>query len=202
MHIARAAREPASALLAAMILAFFGLPAAATGDFAERVLSDADRARLAAHEAIRVTTRAAIAGDADPEAVATLDALLDAPALPIRGADIRGDYRCRTIKLGGPVPLVIYAWFDCRVDEDDVGYRLVKTTGSQRLAGHFIDTAEDRLTYWGALHYADETPVAYGSDPERDQVGFMFRIGEAAYRLELPLPRFESRFDILELRPG
>lgn len=183
-------------ILAALLL----LPSAAmaTGDAAD-ALSTADRERLAAFETVRTETLAAVRDGADPAALATLDALLAPEPRPILGVDLRGDYRCRTLKLGGAPALIVYGWFSCRIDEDDLGYRLTKLTGSQRLSGHFIDTAEDRLTYWGALHYAGEAPKLYGADPERDQAGYLFRIADGHYRLELPLPRLESRFDILEI---
>jgi hypothetical protein len=183
-------------ILAALLILPAG--AGATGD-AEGALSASDRDRLASFEAVRAETLAAVRGRADPVNLATLDAVVTPQPQAILGVDLRGNYRCRTIKLGGAPALVIYGWFSCRIDEDDLGYRLVKLTGSQRLSGHFIDTAEDRLTWWGALHYADEAPKPYGADPERDQVGYLFRIGEGHYRLELPLPHLESRFDILEI---
>jgi hypothetical protein len=109
-----------------------------------------------------------------------------------------GDYRCRTIKLGGLLPLVAYGFFDCRIS--DGGTRIDKLTGSQRFSGS-LATTETTLFYQGALHYGDEQPMDYGADPERDQVGCLYRVGEAPrrYRLELPRPQFESTHDVIEL---
>jgi hypothetical protein len=187
-----------SRIALAVALLFQPMAAMATGTAAD-ALSPADRERLARFDTVREETLAAVRAEAPPADLATLDAVLAPAPQPILGVDLRGDYRCRTIKLGGAPALIVYGWFSCRIDEDDLGYRLVKRTGSQRLSGHFIDTAEDRLTYWGALHYAAEAPRAYGADPARDQVGYLFRVGDGHYRLELPLPQLESRFDILEI---
>lgn len=111
-----------------------------------------------------------------------------------------GDYRCRTIKLGGLLPLVAYGFFDCRIS--DGGTRIDKLTGSQRFSGS-LTTTETTVFYQGALHYGDEQPIDYGADPERDQVGCLYQVGEAGgrYRLELPRPQFESTHDVIELVP-
>lgn len=110
-----------------------------------------------------------------------------------------GDYRCRTIKLGGLLPLVAYGFFDCSVSGK--GKRLDKSTGSQRFSGQLLP-ANGAVFYMGALHYGDEDPVAYGADAERDQVGCIYRLsGPERYRLEMPSPRFESVHDVIELVP-
>lgn len=188
-------------LFAATLVVAATALAAADGNLAERTLAADDRARLADFAA----TRSAVLDEVRPAVTGAdariLDAALSPDPQPILGTDLRGAYRCRTLKLGGPLPFVAYGWFDCAVEDDDIGYRLVKTSGSQRLAGHFIDAADDRLIYYGALHYADEPAKAYGDDPERDQVGYLFRTAEGHYRLELPRPRLESEFDVLLLEP-
>ena len=113
-----------------------------------------------------------------------------------------GDYRCRTIKLGGLLPLTAYDFFACRVSKG--GTRIDKTSGSQRFSG-ILRPAAEAVFYRGALHYGDENPIAYDADPERNQVGCVYRVQDAEtprYRLELPAPRFESRHDIIELVPA
>ena len=78
---------------------------------------------------------------------------------------------------------------------------LEKLTGSQRTGGTFYDLADEtRLGYAGAGWVAGEAPMRYGTDPERNQVGYLVVLGPERMRLELPLPQFESKFDILELR--
>jgi hypothetical protein len=112
-----------------------------------------------------------------------------------------GEYRCRTIKLGGILPLTPYDYFSCTISEG--GTRIDKTSGSQRFSGSLV-SAEQAVFYWGALHYGDEKPISYGHDPERDQVGCIYRIRDDVtrrYRLELPSPQFESTHDVIELVP-
>ncbi len=184
----------------AILLLLAGAPIAqADGSAAARILTATDKARLAGFDAARAKAIAEARAGGSAADLATLDAVLAGAPQNILGTDIRGDYRCRTIKLGGTLPLTIYGWFKCRIDEDDLGYRLVKTTGSQRFSGHFIDESEKRLLFWGAGHYGDEKPRAYKADADRDMVGYLVKAAAKRYRLELPLPKFESTFDIIEL---
>ncbi|MBZ9935355.1 DUF4893 domain-containing protein [Mesorhizobium sp. BR1-1-16] len=196
---AHPANHRARASLAALLL-LAAIPAAhADGTLAERTLTSADKARLASFDKARSDAVAEARAGGSKQDLATLDDVLAGGPKPILGVDIRGNYRCRTIKLGGNLPLTIYGWFKCRIDEDDIGYRLVKTSGSQRLSGHFIDDSEKRLLFYGAGHYADEKPRAYKSDPDRDMVGYFVKADAKRYRLELPLPKVESTFDIIEM---
>ncbi len=112
-----------------------------------------------------------------------------------------GNYRCRTIKLGGLLPLTVYGYFNCTVSAD--GTRIDKTTGSQRFSGS-LEPGGDALFYRGALHYGDEQPIDYDADAERNQVGCLYSVagdGPRRYRLELPSPLFESTHDVIELVP-
>lgn len=111
-----------------------------------------------------------------------------------------GAYRCRTIKLGGLLPLVTYPFFQCAVSAK--GKVIEKLTGSQRFKGSLV-AADGALFYQGALHYGNEAPFAYAADPERNQVGCLYQVAGPAlrYRLELPSPLFESTHDVIELLP-
>lgn len=173
--------------------------ALADGGLAERTLTAADKQRLAQFETnMKDAVAEAKAGGSRAD-VETLDKVLAGPLQPILGVDIRGNYRCRTIKLGGLPPLTIYDWFACKIDEDGQGYRLVKTSGSQRLSGHFIDESQNRLLFYGASHMSDEKPKAYKADLDSDEVGYLVKTGPKHYRLDMPLPKLESKFDIIEL---
>jgi hypothetical protein len=183
----------------ALVLVLAASGASATGSLAQKTLTAADKARIAAFDPTRADAILEAKTGGDPADVATLTKILAGAPQPILGTDIRGTYRCRTVKLGGQPPLTIYDWFACRIDEDDLGYRIVKTSGSQRFSGHFIDESRTRLLYYGASHYLDEKPKAYGADPERNQIGYLVKVGAGRYRLELPAPIFESNFDIIEL---
>jgi len=114
-----------------------------------------------------------------------------------------GRYACRTLKLGGLSPLIVYADFQCTISAaGDGGYTIIKSTGSQQLSGTFTPSG-DGLLYTGALNYSDESAIDYGSNAERDQVGCLYRVSQDDPRLvlELPAPQFESLFDILLLTP-
>ncbi|HYG25415.1 MAG TPA: DUF4893 domain-containing protein [Caulobacteraceae bacterium] len=114
-----------------------------------------------------------------------------------------GDYRCRTMKLGG-MGMISYGWFRCRVELSPGGdLTLTKVTGSQRQQGKLYPDPENpnRLIFLGTVAWgAWETDYpAYGSDPQRDVVGVLERVGEQRWRLVLPWPRVESDLDILEI---
>ncbi|WP_395675166.1 DUF4893 domain-containing protein [Inquilinus sp.] len=176
-------------------------PALADGTLASRMTA-ADTARLAAFDTVRAQAIGEARASDDKAAVAVLDQMLAGTPQPIRGAtDLAGTWRCRVAKLGGILPLTIYDWFRCRITDDSAGLRLDKVSGSQRTAGGFYDDADaGRLVFLGALYYGHEgKPVRYGTDAERDQVGYLVRVGRDRLRLEYPSPRFESHFDIMEL---
>ena len=172
----------------------------AESDLLTRTLTPVDLGRLAQFAKARADSIREAKAEGAPGVVATLDAILAGEEQPILGVDIRGDYQCRVAKLGGELgKLTIYDWFGCRIDEDDIGYRLEKLSGSQRLSGHFVDDNEKALIFYGADHYSDEKPMDYNADPERNTVGRFVKVGDRRFRLELPLPFLESTFDILEL---
>jgi hypothetical protein len=189
------------AVAAPLAAAVIAAPVSSAGesDFLARTLTQEDLGRLASFANARGDAIAEAEAGGDATELAELHEILAGEEQPIRGVDIRGEYRCRTVKLGGLLPLVIYDWFECAIGEDDVGYVLEKTSGSQQMTGHFIDDSEASLIFYGAGHYSDEAPREYGADPERNIVGRMVKVGDDRYRLEIPLPRFESHFDILEL---
>jgi hypothetical protein len=174
-------------------------PASAESDLLARTLSAADQDRLAAFDAVREASIKVAREEASAPEAAVLEDILGGEPQPVLGVDIRGDYRCRIAKLDGIVPLIVYDWFRCAIGEDDIGYRLEKTTGSQRLSGHFVDDSETSLVFYGAGHYGNEQPKSYG-DNERNIVVRFVKLSEDRYRLEMPLPQVESKFDILELK--
>jgi hypothetical protein len=162
-------------------------------------LERADTERLQRYSAVRAESIADARAGGAPEDVDRLDMILAGTPQPLLGESLAGDYRCRMAKLGGDPPLTIYGWFRCTIDDDAIGYRLRKVTGSQRMTLHFIDDAKDRAIAYGAGHVADEAPRAYGQSAEHNLVGYLIKAEGGRYRIEFPLPLFESRFDILEL---
>ncbi|MGE0238602.1 MAG: DUF4893 domain-containing protein [Parvibaculaceae bacterium] len=184
-----------------VVLAMAGFATTAAADGAiDKIMTAADKTRLASFEKIRAESIDEAKRGGSPADVATLDAILAGKTLPFsEDFDMTGDWQCRTVKLGGNLPLTVYGWFKCRVSDDGSGWKLEKLTGSQRTAGAFYTDGDTRLIYLGALHYRDEEPKKYGSDPDRDQVAYALRPDENRVRLEFPSPKYESKLDILEL---
>ena len=118
-----------------------------------------------------------------------------------------GDYRCRTIKIGGQrqgmLDYIAYPAFKCRVRREDGLISFAKLTGSQRPIGYVLPTAGNRMIFLGTLQLGDEArALEYGRDRERDMAGIVERIGDKRWRLVFPRPHFESMTDILELVPA
>lgn len=181
------------------LLAISTAPALADGAV-QKLMTPADEARLEKYDETRREALHEARSGGDAAEFAELDAQLAKPLLSLPDFDIGGDWRCRTTKVGGLSPLVVYGWFKCRVSDDGSGWKLEKTSGSQRTTGRFYDDGEKRLIYLGSFHVAGEAAKRYGSGPESDQVGYAFRTGEAEWRIEFPAPRYESKLDILEFR--
>ena len=165
-------------------------------------LAPADRARLRDWRIAWTTALAkarasgAAARIAAEGALLVPDAALDQP-LPPDGA-----YKCRTIKVGakgpGGLDYVAYPAFACRV----AASRLVKLTGSQRMAG-VLHSDQGRIVFVGGIALGDEAGEAvYGRTAERDVVGVVERIAPMRWRLVMPYPRWESLLDVMELVPG
>jgi hypothetical protein len=187
-------------LVAATLLSASSLPALADGEF-DKLITAADRARMENYEATReqALTEARAGGSA--EDLHTLDAALGKePSQSFSGFDMTGNWQCRTIKAGGPVALVVYGWFKCKVTDDGSGWRLEKVSGSQRTTGRFYDVDDKRLAYLGSFYVKGDSPKPYGSGPETDQFAYAFRTATRSFRLEFPAPYYESKLDIIEFR--
>jgi hypothetical protein len=183
------------------LAALLALPAASAGadGVVQKLITPADKARLENHEATRKEALAE-AKDGAPADVAELDTVLAAGPVSWSDFDMVGDWQCRTIKAGGLVRLVVYGWFKCRVSDDGLGWMLEKVSGSQRTRGRFYTESDTRLIYLGSFHVAGDAAKPYGSGSESDQVGYAFRTGPQAWRIEFPAPYYESKLDILEFQ--
>ena len=162
-------------------------------------LTPADSARIAdfAQSRTRGLAQAMLANSAeDRQAVSTIFAAGLAPTDAVPA----GQYQCRTIKLGGNLPLIAYGYFACSIGDDG---SIDKTSASQRFSGT-LTPSNGGFFYRGALHYGDEQPIVYGADPQRDQVGCLYEIagGGRHFVLELPSPPVESVHDLIELVPA
>ena len=125
---------------------------------------------------------------------------------PATGGSITGNYRCRTIKLGGMTPSMQYSWFRCRITDEGGLLRFEKISGSQRMGGTLYPEGNGYV-YLGASWVKGETPHRYSGNgasfgaratPD-DQVGRLTATASGA-RIELPYPVQESLFDVIELR--
>jgi hypothetical protein len=185
-------------LLAVLGLIALALPAHADGTV-QKLITVADKARL---DKYGETRKAALdeAEAGDPADVKQLDELLARPLVAFSDKDLTGNWKCRTIKAGGLSPLVIYGWFKCKVSDDGSGWKLEKTSGSQRTTGRFFDDGEKRSIYLGSSSVNADKPKPYGSGPESDQVGYTFRNSATEWRIEFPAPYYESKLDIMEFK--
>jgi hypothetical protein len=166
----------------------------------DRRLTAFDKDRLARFDATLAEALAEAKAGGSAEDLKVLDAALDGEALPLAaGFDPTGSWKCRTIKAGKSLPLVVYPWFRCRISDDGAGWVLEKLSGSQRTKGRLYTLSDTRLAYLGAGHYAYEDPRDYGEEATRDQVAFVERRGPQRIVVLFPAPQFESKLDVLLL---
>ena len=170
------------------------------------VISENDRVRLRDWrktfvDALAEARKAGHGAEIDREgALLDPDAALAAPAIP------NGMYRCRVIKLGakdaGNLEFVSYPGFTCRVHAERQLQRLGKLSGSQRYVCLIFPGDAIRNVFLGTLVLGDERrALQYGQDEQRDVAAYVERIGPSRWRLLMPQPHFESRFDVMELVP-
>jgi len=140
--------------------------------------------------------------------LAIIHGVLDAAPTQASDRELEGNWRCRTIKLGGMTPDVIYGWFRCKISDDGGALRFRKVSGSQRANGTLYSDQSGALVYLGASNVANEPEHHYSgggnsagapATPD-DQIGLLISTGQNSARLELPYPVQESTFDIIELR--
>ena len=142
------------------------------------------------------------------EDVAIIHSVLDAHPTQISPESLAGTWRCRTIKLGGITPDVIYSWFRCRIGARGGKLTFEKITGSQRTNGILYPDASGGYIYLGASSVADEPRHFYSGNgasvgapgtPD-DQIGILLATGANSARIEFPYPVQESTFDVIELK--
>jgi hypothetical protein len=172
----------------------------------KQVISENDRVRLrdwrksfgdALGEAAKSGHGADIAREG---ALLELDAAQAGPTIP------NGMYRCRVIKLGakdpGNLAFVALPGFSCRVRAERQLQRLAKVSGTQRYVGLIFPGDAIRSVFLGTFVLGDERrALQYGQDEKRDVAGYLERIGPNRWRLLMPQPHFDSKFDVMELTP-
>ncbi|HWA92400.1 MAG TPA: DUF4893 domain-containing protein [Rhizomicrobium sp.] len=130
----------------------------------------------------------------------------EALSAPVTGGPVTGSWRCRTIKSGGAMPPMTYAWFRCRIVEHEGMLAFEKLSGTQRMAG-LLYPEGNGYVYLGASWVKGEPAHRYSGNgasfgaratPD-DQIGMLYATATGA-RIELPYPVQESDFDVIELR--
>lgn len=177
-------------------LAALSVPVAASADW-RGIASEFDQARLSRLDEARQQGMAE-AGD--------IGAVREAMGAPVTGGSVEGDWRCRTIKMGGMSSSMVYSWYRCRITDRGGALFFEKISGTQRMAGMLYPDAGGYV-YLGASWVKGEAPHRYsgggasvGADATPDdQVGMLFRT-EGGARIEMPFPLQESTFDVIELK--
>ena len=180
-------------------------PLAPLAPDASGTLRPEDRAKV---ERLRETIAAALldavaAGGSTGASIEASRAALTPPSQPFPASGIAGDYRCRTIKHGGPVGVIAYRDWSCTIRVEGDALVLAKPEGSQRMLGRLLIApsldADGRtaLLYAGSEYLSDEEPMPYpGGRPE---VGLFEHTGGGSYRLMIPEPGVEGLLDVIAL---
>ena len=169
-----------------------------------------DEARLADLDALLGSTlRDAFASGTPGDTAILVEALKGEAGAP---EGLEGDWRCRWLKMGDLVPLVVYPDFACRMEETPSGWRIEKVTGSQRFTGT-LEEQEGGIVFTGVAYTSGGPATDYARLPRDSQepvepgqtvamVGLFEQVGPRRARLLLPDPILESRFDIIQLTRG
>lgn len=191
-------------------LAFFAVFAGPAGAYEwcevpEIGLSEDDQSRLVNLDISRTRGLGAAMRSESVDDRAVVAELFE-PGVPYASATlVAGAYACRTLKLGGNLPLVVYSWFSCEITEEGDGtFAIRKLTGSQNFAGTLFP-AGSGFAFKGASYYGyEDGTIQYGDDPERNEVGCLSAVTKENkhFVLEFPFPKLESFHDVIELRPA
>jgi hypothetical protein len=150
---------------------------------------------------LREAARGASARD-----LAVLHGVLDPRSRPISEHALLGTWQCRSMKLGGLAPDIVYSWFRCRVRQTGSGLYFEKISGTEKMSGYLDTYDRGRFLFMGALTVKAERPKPYSGGNEGvgaptssgDVVGIVSGIGPNRARIEFPYPTIESTFDVIE----
>ncbi|WP_298857950.1 DUF4893 domain-containing protein [uncultured Sulfitobacter sp.] len=165
-----------------------------------------EQARLDRFERLAGTALLEAMAQGEASDVAALSGALAGVPQVAFDPSLNGEWKCRTMKLGGAPRLVVYSNFKCRMRLDNTGVIFEKLSGSQRTTGR-IEMREGRAVYLGVgyvsseepQNYADLDPAFEGNGTITPDVAVFERISDKRARLMFPAPVNESDFDILEL---
>ena len=165
-----------------------------------------EQARLERFERIAGNALLEAMAGGSAQDVAALGAALSGVPQVAFDPSLAGEWKCRTMKLGGLTALTVYTNFKCRMSLDNTGVVFEKLTGSQRTSGR-IEMRDGRAVYLGVGYVASGAPQDYatlapdfeGTGEVVPDVAVFERVSERRARLMFPAPVNESDFDILEL---
>ncbi len=170
-------------------------------------ISDFDRGRLERLAESKARGLAEAENGATARDLDIIHSVVNAEGAGVTENEIMGAWQCRTIKLGGMTPDVIYSWFRCRVRETKNGLYFEKLTGTQRMSGYlddynggFLLLASTTVGHERARPYSGGNTGVGAASTHSDAVGMLTRIGERHLRIEFPYPFYESTFDLMELK--
>jgi hypothetical protein len=187
-------------LILLLVTSLFASTAAFADGELQTLLRDTDKQALQSFDDVKSKALAAARTSGPAEDVKVLDAALSGTAISMSAPfDPTGNWKCRTIKLGGTPPLTVYPNFRCTITDDGIGWFLKKQTGSQRTQGHFYTESATRLIYLGVGYVTGETPGKYETANKESHVAVVERLGDKKLVLQFPKPVYESEFDILLL---
>ncbi len=173
---------------------------------AQSVIRTEDAARLSSFTDVAGgALLQAFAGGSAGDVAALSGALSGSPQVAF-DESLAGDWNCRTMKLGGGLPLVVYTNFKCRFTVSAQGFDFEKLSGSQRTKGSIL-LRDGLAIYLGVGFVAGGSPPAYADLPPdfqsdgttQAQIAVFERVSTKRARLMFPSPAVESDFDILEL---
>jgi hypothetical protein len=140
--------------------------------------------------------------------LAAVHAVLNRNSRSAEIVSLKGDWRCRTIKLGGMAPVVVYSWFPCRIGEENGHPYFEKHSGTQHFGGALYSNGKGGFVFLGGMNWSKDKQAFYSSGrpslgaqtTPSDAVGLLSSIGPDVARIEFPYPAQESTFDVIELR--
>lgn len=185
----------------------FGLATPALAASWQEEISGYDRDRLADISEARAKGLAEAEQGTPARDLAVIHSVVNAEGASISEREIMGGWQCRTIKLGGMAPSVVYSWFRCRIRDTRNGLYFEKVTGSQHMSG-YLDDYNGGFLLLGSTTVGKERARPYSggnagvgaASTHSDAVGVITRIGERRLRIEFPYPFYESTFDVMELK--
>lgn len=165
-----------------------------------------DAARLAEFDqhlgaALRVALSTGKRGDID-----LLQEALAGTAIPALRTTLAGDWKCRTLGLGGASGVTSYAQFDCHFAPDGAGFVFEKRTGTARMSGR-VSLRDGAMIYLGTGYEAGTDPTPYADLPStasdasaaHRQIGVVEQSGPDSARILFPAPLAAGTFDLLFL---